>query len=73
MKIINFAFITALIFQSIIASELSEEDFDLEALMNIEVTSVSKSEENSFTASSAIYVITEEEITRKEPLISLMP
>ena len=44
------------------------EDFDLEALMNIEVTSVSKSEESSFTAASAIYVITEEEIARKGAL-----
>ncbi|MDD7987530.1 TonB-dependent receptor [Lentisphaera marina] len=33
--------------------------------MNIEVTSVSKNEESSFTAASAIYVITEEEIKNK--------
>ena len=51
-----------------ISAQDEVEDFDLEALMNIEVTSVSKSEESSFTAASAIYVITEEEIARKGAL-----
>ena len=50
------------------SAQEKEEDFDLESLMNIEVTSVSKSEESSFTAASAIYVITNEEIARKGAL-----
>ena len=42
-----------------------DSELSLEDLMNIEVTSVSKNEESSFTAASAIYVITEEEIKNK--------
>ena len=42
-----------------------ESELSLEDLMNIEVTSVSKQEEKAFTAASAIYVVTQEEIERK--------
>jgi iron complex outermembrane recepter protein len=38
---------------------------DLEDLMNITVTSVSKKEENAFTAASAIYVITQEDLKNR--------
>ena len=46
-------------------AEEADSDFSLEDLMNIEVTSVSKHEEKAFTAASAIYVVTQEEIARK--------
>ena len=68
MKVLKQYLIFFICIQSIFAKDLSEGEFELEALMNIEVTSVSKSEENSFTAASAIYVITNEEIARKGAL-----
>ena len=52
-------------FQLIINADELESELSLEELMNIEVTSISKKEESSFTAASAIYVITEEEIKNK--------
>ncbi|WDE95658.1 TonB-dependent receptor [Lentisphaera profundi] len=63
--------ITASLIFIFMASAYSNEDLDeldLESLMNIEVTSVSKTAENSFTAASAIYVITQQEIARKGAL-----
>src|SRR5882672_2519985 len=40
------------------------ENFTLEQLVNVQVTSVSKKESDLFTAPAAIYVITQEDIRR---------
>ncbi|WDE95657.1 TonB-dependent receptor [Lentisphaera profundi] len=48
----------------LLANEL-DDNLSLEDLMNIEVTSISKKEESAFTASSAIYVISQAEMKSK--------
>ena len=56
----------------VISEEVNNENLDdlmtmdLEDLMNVTVTSVSKKEENSFKAPSAIYVITQDDLEKRK-------